>query len=126
MGGAAGAGYKQGVEGATIGFLVGGPIGAVIGGAGGAYQGYSSAKTEKAGRESAAGGSSDVIPPPPPPPPPASTAATLAQAAQATKAKASVGGPGKARASGTIGDLGPEGLQAPPQTANVTLLGGTK
>ncbi len=62
----------------------------------------------------------------PPTPPPAAAPATLAQAAQATKAKAGPGVAGKAKAAGTIGDAGPQGLTAPIQTANLTLLGGTK
>lgn len=68
----------------------------------------------------------DVSAASPPPPPPAATPATLAQASAATNAKAAGGAPSRARAAGTIGDQGPQGLQAPPQTANLTLLGGTK
>lgn len=65
----------------------------------------------------------NAIPPAPPPPPPAATPATLAQAASATRTKASGGG---ATASGTVGQGGPQGLQEPLKTANLTLLGGTK
>lgn len=65
----------------------------------------------------------------PPTPAPAATPATLAQAAsasRATKANATSGIPTKARAGGTIGAEGPQGLITPPQTANLTLLGGTR
>lgn len=62
----------------------------------------------------------------PPEPAPAAKPATLAKAGSATRAKASGGLPTKARASGTIGDSGPQGLTTPPQTANLTLLGGTR
>lgn len=59
---------------------------------------------------------------------PAATPATLAQAAasQSTRANGQLATPTKAKASGTIGAEGPQGLTAPPQTANVTLLGGTR
>lgn len=113
------------VAGATLGFMVGGPAGAVvgagIGGTAGAYQGYTAAKTEKAERNALSESIAET-----PPPPPAAKPATLAQAAAATRAKAIGGTPVKAKASGTIGDKGPQGLVAPPQTANLTLLGGTK
>lgn len=76
------------------------------------------------GRKAAAKAASSV--PAPPPPPPAAKPATLARASQATNAKAGNAFTGKARAGGTIGDSGPQGLQVPPQTSNLTLLGGTK
>lgn len=61
-------------------------------------------------------------PPPIPKAPPAATPATLAQAASATKTAKRPGAYG----DGTFGSSGPQGLTTPPQTANLTLLGGTK
>lgn len=67
-------------------------------------------------------------PPPPPPPPPSAAPPTLANAATASNA-----GNARSRAigaaatqGGTVGQMGPEGLQEKPKTAGVTLLGGGK
>lgn len=124
MSGSFGAANKGGITGAAIGGLIGGLPGAVIGGIGGAYQGYSSAKAEKAGREASASLFDTIAEPPPPPP--AAKPATLAQAAAAVHAKTTNSVPIKSKASGTIGEQGPQGLQSPVKTANVTLLGGSK
>lgn len=48
---------------------------------------------------------------------------TMTDAINTTQQKAK---PTKQTSGGTVGDLGPEGLTTPPQTANLTLLGGTK
>lgn len=69
-----------------------------------------------------------VAPPPPPAATPATAASAATQAAGGRRAGASAAGgkPVPTKAGGTIGALGPEGLTAPPQTAGLTLLGGTK
>lgn len=51
------------------------------------------------------------------------TPPTMADAIDTTQQKAK---PSKQTSGGTVGDLGPQGLTTPPQTANLTLLGGTK
>ena len=85
---------------------------------------YAMNKQEKGMRE-ASTGLNQIIEAPTPPP--AAATATLAQAAGRTqKAQGTSKVPTAAKAAGTIGALGPQGLVAPPQTANVTLLGGTK
>lgn len=121
MSGAGTQAYIAGVAGAAAGFVYGGPAGAVIGGFGSAAAVYNSSKTERAARQSLSESIANA-----PPPPPAATTATLAQAASQIKAKPTNALPTKARASGTIGAEGPQGLQVAPQTANLTLLGGTR
>jgi len=59
------------------------------------------------------------------PAPPAATPATLAQSMTGTTSNRIPGAGGGIR-GGTIGDKGPQGLTAAPQTAGLTLLGGTK
>lgn len=72
--------------------------------------------------------SSPPAPPPIPVPPPSASPPTIANAATAANA-----GNARARAvgaattqGGTVGAMGPEGLQEKPMTAGVTLLGGGK
>lgn len=60
---------------------------------------------------------------PTPTPQPTTTPPTMSDAIDTTKQKAK---PSKQTSGGTVGDMGPEGLTTPPQTANLTLLGGTK
>lgn len=72
--------------------------------------------------------SSPPSPPPIPVPPPSAAPPTLANAAtaaNATNAKSRAIGAATTE-GGTVGAMGPEGLQAKPMTAGVTLLGGGK
>lgn len=94
----------------------------------GALGTYEAGKATKGLRE-AAGSLDQAIAAPPPP---AATPATLAQAAasqQASRKTNAIAGSSattaRANAAGTIATT-PEGLQSPVQTANLTLLGGTK
>lgn len=96
----------------------------------GALGAYQAGKAAKGQREAA--GSLDQAIATPPTPPPAATPATLAQAAasqQASRKTNAIAGSSattaRANAAGTIATT-PEGLQSPVQTANLTLLGGTK
>lgn len=112
----------QAVIGGTLGFIVGGPVGAAIGAGIGGYSGYSMDKAQAKQEKAIASMGANT-----PQPTAQAKPATLAQAAAATKAKSNVGAaPKPAAAAGTIGQSGPQGLTTPPQTANLTLLGGTK
>lgn len=122
--------------GSSAGQLVAGTVGviaapftgglslALTAGALGAYQAGKAAK----GQREAASSLDQAIAAPPP----AATPATLAQAAasqQASRETNAIAGSSattaRANAAGTIATT-PEGLQSPVQTANLTLLGGTK